>query len=118
VSLYRFPAEARPGGTITLQAVGGPRPSRKQNGDDRITDGAVSPSGTWLALRTNTAILLYRTEAMMTGDWQPAGRVSLKELGEPQGEGITFGDETTLYLLGEGGGKSQPGTFARLSCAF
>jgi hypothetical protein len=118
VSLYRFPVEARPGGTVTLQAVGSPRQAGKRNGDDRITDGAVSPSGTWLALRTNTAILFYRTEAVMTGNWQTAGRVSLKELGEPQGEGITFGDETTLYLLGEGGGKSQPGTFARLACTF
>jgi hypothetical protein len=38
--------------------------------------------------------------------------------GEPQGEGIAFGDERTIYLVGEGGGKSQPGTFARLACTF
>jgi hypothetical protein len=118
VALYRLPADAGTGGTVTLQAVGRPRQSGTPKSDERITDGAVSPSGTWLALRTNTAILLYRTVDVMTGNWQTAGRVSLKELGEPQGEGITFGDETTLYLVGEGGGKSQPGTFARLMCAF
>lgn len=118
VGVYRLPAEVRPGGTTTLQAVGKPRQLGKAKSDERITDGAVSPSGTWLALRTNTAILLYRTEDVMTGNWQSAGRVSLKEVGEPQGEGITFGDETTLYLVGEGGGKSQPGTFVRLMCVF
>ena len=118
VGLYRLPAEVRPGGTTTLQPVGKPRQSGKPKSDDRITDGAVSPGGTWLALRTNSAILLYRTGDVMAGNWQPASRVSLKKVGEPQGEGITFGDETTLYLVGEGGGRSQPGTFARLTCAF
>jgi hypothetical protein len=44
--------------------------------------------------------------------------VPLNALGEPQGEGIAFADEKTIYLVGEGGNKSQPGTFARLTCAF
>jgi uncharacterized protein YjiK len=44
--------------------------------------------------------------------------VSIKAIAEPQGEGIAFGDERTIYLVGEGGGQSQPGTFGRLTCAF
>jgi hypothetical protein len=31
---------------------------------------------------------------------------------------VTFASDTVLYLVGEGGGKSRPGTFARLSCTF
>ena len=54
----------------------------------------------------------------MSGNWREAGRVSLKTLGEPQGEGIAFGDERTIYVVGEGGGKSRPGTFGRLTCTF
>lgn len=117
VGLYRLPAGAKPGAILKLQPLGKPRQSGKGAADDRITDGAVSPSGAWVALRTKTAILLYRTEELMSGNWKEAGRVSLQSLGEPQGEGIAFGDEKTIYLVGEGGGKSQPGTFARLSCA-
>jgi hypothetical protein len=116
VRLYRLPADAKPGTRVTLQAIGKPRPAGGRNGD-RITDGAVSPSGAWVALRTKTAVLLYRTADLLSGDWREAGRVSLAGLGEPQGEGIAFGDEQTLYLVGEGGNRSQPGTFARLTCA-
>ena len=54
----------------------------------------------------------------MAGNWREAGRIDLGPLGEPQGEGVAFGDDRTLYLVGEGGGKSQPGTVARLSCTF
>jgi WD40 repeat protein len=116
VRLYRLPSDAKPGGTATLQPIGKPRQGGK-TADERITDGAVSPSGAWVALRTNTAVLLYRTTDLMSGNWREASRLSLKELGEPQGEGIAFGDEKTVYLVGEGGGKSQPGTFGRLTCA-
>ena len=116
VGLYRLPSGAKPGGTVTLQSIGKPRQAG-QTADDRITDGAVSPNGAWVALRTTTAILLYRTADLMSGNWREASRLSLKELGEPQGEGIAFGDEKTVYLVGEGGGKSQPGTFGRLTCA-
>ena len=35
---------------------------------------------------------------------------------EPQGEGVTFGLNDSVYLMSEGGGKKQPGAFARLSC--
>ena len=118
VGLYRVPADAKPGGAVTLQRVGKPRQPGKAAADERITDGAVSPNGAWVALRTNTAVLLYRAEDLMAGNWQEASRVSLKALGEPQGEGIAFGDERTIYLVGEGGGKSQPGTFSRLTCEF
>jgi hypothetical protein len=116
VGLYRLPSDIKPGGTVTLQAVGKPRQSGKPAANERITDGAVSPSGAWVALRTTTEILLYRTSELMSGNWHEASRVSLKDLGEPQGEGIAFGDESTVYLVGEGGGKAQAGTFGRLTC--
>ena len=116
VGLYRLPSDAKPGGTVTLQPIGKPREAAK-TADERITDGSVSPSGAWVALRTKTAILLYRTADLMSGNWRDAGRLSLKELAEPQGEGIAFGDDKTIYVVGEGGGKSQPGTFGRLTCA-
>lgn len=118
VRLYRLPADAKAGTTVTLQAIGKPRPGGRSKNDDRITDGAVSPDGMWVALRTRAAVLLYRTDTLLSGDWREAARVALNGLGEPQGEGIAFADKTTIYLVGEGGNKSKPGTFGRLTCAF
>ena len=118
VGLYRLPSDAKPGGTMTLQSIGKARHSERPPANERITDGAVSPSGAWVALRTKTSMLLYRTDDLLSGNWKETSRISLTELGEPQGEGIAFGDESSIYLVGEGGRKSQPGTFGRLTCAF
>jgi hypothetical protein len=118
VGLYRLPSDAKPGGSVTLQSIGNARQSGRTPANERITDGAVSPSGAWVALRTNTSLLLYRTDDLIAGNWKETSRVSLTQLGEPQGEGIAFGDEKSIYLVGEGGRKSQPGTFARLTCTF
>ena len=100
-----------------LQAIGKPRQSGK-GGGERITDGTISPTGTWIALRTTTAIVFYRTDELLSGNWREATRVSLTPLGEPQGEGIAFADEKSVYLVGEGGGKARPGTFGRVACVW
>jgi hypothetical protein len=113
VSLYRFPSELQSGTTMRLERVGGPRVPA---GKDRITDGAVSPDGRWVVLRTEQQLMFYRTADLLSGNWREAGRVALATLGEPQGEGVTFGSDNSLYLMSEGGGKRQPGAFARLTC--
>jgi hypothetical protein len=111
VALYQFPRELTSGATVTLQRVGKPRDAGKPAANERITDGAVSPSGTWVALRTAHSVALHRTDELLAGNWRAATRVALDTLGEPQGEGVTFADEHTMYVVGEGGGGSQPGTF-------
>jgi hypothetical protein len=116
LAVFRVPAAARPGTTVQLLHLATARPSGKPSEDQRITDGAVSPSGDWAALRTAGAISFHRMDELLRGHWEETSRVSLRALGEPQGEGIAFADETTLYVVGEGGGKKQPGTFARLTC--
>lgn len=118
VALYRVPSGAKPGATITLQAVGQPRQVGKVGVADRVTDGDISPNGASVALRSRTAVVVYRTADLMAGAWKESARIPLTSLGEPQGEGIAFGEDGALYLVGEGGGKSKPGTFARLTCAF
>jgi hypothetical protein len=118
VALYRLPRDVKPGGTTTLERVGKPRGEGKASPDDRITDGAISPSGERIVLRTQRALLFYSTTDLLAGTWREQGRLDLASLGEPQGEGVTFADNSTLYLVGEGGGKSQAGTFARVTCTF
>jgi hypothetical protein len=50
------------------------------------------------------------------GRWRAAVRADLTRLREPRGEGVTFETNDTVVLIGEGGGLSRPGTFARLAC--
>jgi hypothetical protein len=116
VSLYRFPNELRTGTTVRLERVGAPRDARAPAENDRITDGAVSPDGQWIVLRTTQALAFYRAADLLAGNWREAGRVALGSVGEPQGEGVTFASNDSVYLMSEGGGKKQPGAFARLTC--
>jgi hypothetical protein len=116
VAMYRFPADLRPGTLHRRERVAAS--SGKPGANDRITDAAVSPDGEWVVLRSNRALMFHRAAELMAGTWRDAGRVDVSKLGEPQGEGIAFGLDGSLYLVGEGGGKSQPGTFAALTCQF
>ena len=116
VSLYRFPNELQSRTTLRLERVGAPRDSRPAAENDRVTDGAVSPNGRWIVLRSTEALTFYPAADLLAGNWRQAARVSLTTLREPQGEGVTFGSDTSVYLMSEGGGKKQPGAFARLTC--
>jgi hypothetical protein len=116
VALYRFPAELKAGTTHSLERVGKPRASGKPAAADRVTDGDVSADGEWTVLRTRRSLSFHRTADLLQGNWQAERTVDLAAVGEPQGEGVAFGADGTLYLLGEGGGKKRPGTFQRLTC--
>jgi hypothetical protein len=116
VALYRFPRDLRPGASLPLQRVAKPRDPSKSPNSERITDAAASPDGAWILLRTNRSVTFHRTKDLMAGNWRPAHVVDLAPLDEPQGEGVTLTVDGTLVVVGEGGGKKAPGTFARLSC--
>jgi hypothetical protein len=116
VGLYRFPRELRPEATHQLERVGKPRAGPASE-TDRITDGAVSSDGTWVVLRTKQGFTFHRAADLFAGNWNETGRVDLKAIGEAQGEGIAIAADGTVYLTGEGGGKAQPGTFAKYACS-
>jgi hypothetical protein len=115
IGIYRFPGELKSGATVMLERVGSG--AGQADEESRITDGAISPDGQWAALRTKSALTFYRTSDLLTGQWRAANRVDLTPLHEPQGEGIALGADNTVFLAGEGGGKGQPGSFARFPCA-
>jgi hypothetical protein len=116
VSLYRFPGELKSGTTTRLERVGGPRDRGAPSENERITDGAVSPDGKLVVLRSRQELTFYRAADLLAGNWREARPVSLASVGEPQGEGVTFASNDSVVLMSEGGGKSQPGGFARLTC--
>ena len=116
VGLYRFPRELRPGANHQLERVSRTRASGKAAETERITDGAVSPDGTWVVLRSRHSFAMHRAADLFAGNWTDAGRVDLRAVGEAQGEGIAIAADGTVYLTGEGGKKSQPGTIAKYAC--
>ena len=115
VRVYKFPRELRAGTTVRLERVGELKPVQQQT--ERVTDGAFSPDGRWVVLRTRRALTFYRADEFVLGHFRELQRVDLSSLKEPQGEAVTFGSGNTVYVAGEGGGKKQPGTLASLSCA-
>jgi len=117
IGLYRFPRELKPGETHQLERVGKPHASGKISDDQRITDGAVSGDGAWVVLRTSRSLTFHRASDFFAGNWAESGRVDLKGISEPQGEGVALAADGTLYLTGEGGGKKSAGTFARFACS-
>jgi hypothetical protein len=107
--VYRFVSQ-NPGEMSTLAFV------RTLNEKERITGAAASPDGRWVALRSNSTLLVYTLD-----DFVKAGnpvRIDLKRFKEPQGEGVAFGSAGDLYLVSEGGGKGAAGMLTRIHCAF
>ena len=106
--LYRVPPP-KDGAPATLQRVA-TVPLRL------VTGASTSPDGEWTAVRSNDVLLLYRTKALTAGKGQPAHRVDLTALREPQGEGVAFGPGGIIYLTGEGPAL-KGGTLTALKCA-
>ena len=90
-------------------------PGRSRRGD-RVTGGGASPDGRWVVLRTHGYVSFFAADAFVTGTARQLLRFDVTALHEPQGEGVAIANDGTLLLVGEGGGKHKPGTFARASC--
>jgi hypothetical protein len=111
IRLYRLPSGET--GRVTLQLVATltDEGARKKV---RVTDAAVSPDGAWVALRSSHLVLFYQAEALLSGKSQTPLAYDLTPLAEPQGEGIAWADDRTLYLAGE---AESGGTFGRITCS-
>lgn len=107
--LYQLPTPLKPGATVKLQLI------RLLNERIRITGGAASADGRWIALRSNATLLLYPNDDLVNG--RDPIRVDLTGLKEPQGEGVAFGRDGDLYLVSEGGEDAFAGVVTRLNCA-
>lgn len=116
VALYRFPKDLRAGATHTLEQIGSPLNGGKTARTDRVTDGAVSADGAWVVLRTGQRLTFYKSDELLKGSWRAERTVDLRSIGEAQGEGVAVAADRSVYLAGEGGGKSRPGSFVHLTC--
>lgn len=114
ISIYRYPERLVPGATTKLERVA--TLARKVDKDLRITDGDITWDGKWIGLRTLDAVEFYRANDLLRGAPSPPIELDLSGLREPQGEGLAFARDGTIYLAGEGGDGTRGGTLARVSC--
>ena len=115
IALYRAPANAAAGQTATLEKVrelAGGGIKRKE----RVTGADASPDGAWIVVRTLEEASFYPARGFVDGTAAEPRRMDLGELDEAQGEGIGFTSDGAVLVTSEGGKKSDPATFARLSC--
>ena len=81
---------------------------------DRVTGGTISPDGTWVGLRSNEELTVYRTKELTSGKSAVARRVALTPFAERQGERVAIGGDGMIYLVGEGTGGG--GTLVPIRC--
>jgi hypothetical protein len=116
IAVYRVPRSAGPGADATMErirALSADRVGRPR----RITGADASPDGRWVVMRTLESASIYpAAELAGSGALTPRG-VDLGGLDEKQGEGIAFAPDGSLVVTSAGGGRKNPATLARLTCA-
>ena len=119
--LFAFPRDLTAGTMQTLERIGeiptagfpaGTIPRRY-----RVTDAEASPDGQWVAVRTNDALLVYRSADLLARRTHTFWRTDLRFLSEPRGEGVAISDTGDVYLASERVSEGA-GTFAHLKCEF
>jgi hypothetical protein len=119
--VYAFPRALPAGSLVTLDQIGQVPTERFLQGAEsrrtRITDAETSPNGTWVAMRTNERLLVYRSDDIQARRLNHLWQADLRGLNEIQGEGVAISDEGDVYLASEGGTESRPGMWQHLRCA-
>jgi hypothetical protein len=119
--LFAFPRDLTAGTMQTLERIGeiptaafpaGTIPRRY-----RVTDSEASPDGQWVAVRTNDALLVYRSADLLARRTHTFWRTDLRFLSEPRGEGVAISDTGDVYLASERVSEGAA-TFTHLKCAF
>jgi hypothetical protein len=120
IAIYRVPGGFRSGAAVELERVAtlaeAPGGERSVPRNQRITGGAASPDGRWIALRTLYSVTFYSASDFVRGDVHEVMRFDVSGIRERQGEGIAVGEGGAVWLASEGGGGNRPGTIARVDC--
>jgi hypothetical protein len=119
--LFAFPQNLTVGTIQTLERIGeiptagfppGTIPRRY-----RVTDAEASPDGQWVAIRTNDALLIYRSADIVAHRTHALWRADLRFLSEPRGEGVAISNDGDVFLASERVSEGT-GTFTHLKCAW
>ena len=123
--VYRFPTSPAVDSVSTLEKIGriplvaGHAKGKKLETapNERATGAALSTDSNWVAIRSNQSLWLFRAADFIAGRAGQPVWVDLSGAREPQGEGIAFGPNQTIFLVGEGGSKGRPGSLRTITCA-
>lgn len=114
LTLYRYPPPLRPGEVVTLEAV--------QDLSDgsmsipaQVTGADASPDGELVVVRSYEALRFFRLEDEGLVPVE-GGRVVLRTLREPQGEGVSFGSDGEILLTTEAGNFGGRAALRVLAC--
>jgi hypothetical protein len=123
--VYRFPTSPAVNSVSMLEKmeriplVAGHSRAKKSDtsGNERATGAALSADHNWVAVRSNQSLWFFRAADFISGQAGQPVWVDLSGAREPQGEGIAFGPNQTIFLVGEGGSKGRPGSLRTITCA-
>ena len=113
IELYRFPANAQPGSTATLERVRELFP--QPEGDTGLATGATAtPDGKWVGIRTYRHLYLYPSAALATAE---PTVVDLTSLGEAQGESVVIANDGAVWMSSEAESRREQPRWSRMQCA-
>jgi len=123
--VYRFPTSPAVNSVSTLEKMGriplvaGHSKGKQSDtsANERATGAALSPDRNWVAVRSNQSLWFFHAADFIAGQAGQPVWVYLSGAREPQGEGIAFGPNQSIFLVGEGGSKGRPGSLSTITCA-
>lgn len=114
VTVYRYPPPLRPEVEVVLEEVQllteGPQTLPSQ-----VTGADASRDGRYVVVRTYTSLTFYRSTGGRLTPIQ-GGKVDLRTLEEPQGEGVALGEQGRVALTTEGGNFGGIAALRLLRC--
>lgn len=115
VALYRYPPPFMPDRVVELERVQtfepGPVPLGQQ-----VTGADATPDGRWVVIRTYDSLRLHRARDDRSEPLLEPHDISLRELEEPQGEGVGVRADGTLVLTSEAGPLGGLGAVHLMRC--
>ena len=64
----------------------------------RRSPTALSRRRARIVLRTHHGLFFYRTSELLAGNWREEQIADLTQVAEPQGEGVAFGPDNSVFI--------------------
>lgn len=114
-TVYRYPPPLRSGEVVTLEEVQ-TLSEGAMSIPAQVTGAGASQDGRMVVIRTYQDLTFYRVEEGILVPMD-GGRVNLRTLEEPQGEGVAFGRDGYLFLTTEAGNFGGVAALRVLECS-
>lgn len=115
IAIYRYPQPFRSDRTVEMEHVVDMTSAPAELGA-QITAADASPDGQWVAVRSYSHLLIFRTADLLGGS-APTSVIDLAPLGQPQGEAVSLDDRGTVVLTSEASGGAARGTIVSVQCS-